>query len=53
MKNSTIVGLAMGALVGAVVVNSFQPANDMIDRAKGKVRDMINKNELPLVGELD
>ena len=53
MKNTTILGLAMGALMGAVVVNSFQPANDMIDKAKGKVKDMMSKNEVPLIGDMD
>ena len=38
---SAIIGMAVGTLMGALVVNSFSPANDMVGKVKEKVKGKI------------
>jgi len=49
MYRTALIGMAVGTVVGALVVNSFGPANDMVSKAKTKVKgridDMMAQNE--------
>jgi hypothetical protein len=38
MKNSTLLGLALGMAAGAFLVDTFQPAQDLVDNCKREVR---------------
>lgn len=38
MKNSTLLGLGIGMVVGAYLVDTFQPAQDLVDNCKAKIK---------------
>jgi hypothetical protein len=38
MKNSTLLGLGIGMVVGAFLVDTFQPAQDLVDSCKSKLK---------------
>ncbi|MCL1944307.1 MAG: hypothetical protein FWF56_00650 [Firmicutes bacterium] len=38
MKNSTLLGLGIGMVVGAYLVDTFQPAQDLVDNCKRKIK---------------
>jgi len=43
MDKSALIGMALGTVVGAVVVNSCRPANQMVTKAKEKVKSKIDE----------
>ncbi|MCL2370348.1 MAG: hypothetical protein FWC80_03885 [Firmicutes bacterium] len=53
MYRTALIGMAVGTVVGAVVVNSFRPANDMVNKAKSKVKgkldDLMSQNEVTML----
>ena len=42
-KTAAFIGMALGTVVGAVVVNSYKPANQMVSKAKDKVKSKIDE----------
>lgn len=38
MRNSTLLGLAVGMAMGAYLVDTFQPAQDLVDHAKKEIK---------------
>ena len=42
-KTAALLGMAVGTVVGAVVVNSCRPADRMVTKAKDKVKNKIDE----------
>jgi len=47
MYRTALIGMAVGTVVGALVVNSFRPANDMVNKAKSKVKGKLDDMMMP------
>lgn len=43
MCDNLILGMAIGFVIGAMLVHSNQKANQIIDEGKEKIKDAINK----------
>lgn len=43
MSDNLILGMALGFMVGAIVVRSSQKANEFIDDGKQKIKETIDK----------
>lgn len=43
MRTSMIVGLALGALIGAALVEGNSPVTEMVSKGKQKIKDKINQ----------
>ncbi|HHW89389.1 MAG TPA: hypothetical protein GX745_00590 [Clostridiales bacterium] len=43
MRTSMILGLALGALIGAALVEGNSPVSEMVSKGKQKIKDKINQ----------
>ncbi|HEY8423911.1 MAG TPA: hypothetical protein VIL23_04045 [Clostridia bacterium] len=43
MRTSMIIGLALGAIIGAALVEGNSPVAEMVSKGKQKIREKINQ----------